>query len=83
MKNRIRNVIMIMMAAIVFSVIQLNTPVIRAATGCPSAPFEGCYCGLWGSVESGGVLTCYYSCVCTAPGGGEPFEIERSVDVYQ
>lgn len=88
MKNKIRNVIGIMLMtatiAIVFSVIQLNTPIVRANPVCPSSPFPPCDCRLVSSVqEPSGKVTCWYVCECGGPGrgGGEPFEIERMVEV--
>lgn len=87
-KKRIRNVIgmMIMTAAIVFSVIQLNTPVVRAA-GCPDPATVGCGCtflhSISGEYNGRAVLWCNYSCqVCGSGGGGEPMYIELTVMVY-
>ena len=89
-KKRIRNVIgmMIMTTAIVFSVIQLNTRVVRAA-GCPGAETVGCGCTFLYSIsaEYNGrpVLWCHYSCtVCGGGGGGgDPMYIEQTVMVYE
>lgn len=89
MKNRIRNVIgiTIMLTAIVFSVIQLNTAVAKADPVCPDQPLSGCFCSLYDqAIDSGnGKLYCYYHCTCYGPGGpgsGDFFEIEHTEE-YQ
>jgi hypothetical protein len=88
-KKRIRNVIgsMIIGAAIVFSAIQLNTPVVRAF-GCPTYPPGLESCGGCNLVEETVVYVdevayrhCFYNCWgCPGP-GNEPMEIEREVVV--
>lgn len=92
MKKRIRNLIgtVIMTAAIVFSMIQLNTPVVRAIA-CPDAGSVGCNCTFQGSVTSSYHaqdgwhidLTCYYSCMACGGSGWEPMYIEQTVEVHE
>ena len=88
-KKRIRNVIgmMIMAAAIVFSMIQLSTSVVRAE-GCPDASSVGCGCTFQGytTAEYNGqaVFWCHYLCgFGCGGGGGDPILIEQDVMVYQ
>lgn len=72
--------IAVMAVAIVFSLIQVRIPVVKA-DGCPENPFPECICDLSYSVssQSGNVIrtTCYYNCNCGGPGGGGDFLIER------
>ncbi len=88
LKKRIRNVlgVLIMAAAIVFSLIQLNTPVVRAA-GCPDASTVGCGCTFLystsGEYNGSAVLWCHYMCgFGCGGGGGDPILIEQTVMVY-
>lgn len=86
MKKRMWNLIgiSILTLAIVFSVIQLNTKVVKAE-GCPHPDTVGCGCifeyGI--GITYGEVThwTCYYLCGgCGSP--GEPMYIEQVVEVY-
>ena len=86
--------IMLMVATIVFGVIQLNITVVRA-DGCPSGPAQaqmsncgGCNlvsatssgCEPWQNCQTRWL--CVYSCWgCPGP-GGEPMQIEQTVEVY-
>jgi hypothetical protein len=85
MRKRIWNLIaLMMMAAVIFGVIQLNTPVARSA-GCPNAGTVGCNCYFMYStsaVEPDGHITwrCHYSCtMCES--GSDPMYIEQVVEV--
>lgn len=92
MKKRMLNGfgIMLVMAAIVFSFIQLNIPVVKADV-CPSNPFSDCANCYLGSVVSSECsnwpgcvhYTCYYWCTGCAGPGGDPMAIERTVEVYE
>lgn len=87
--KRVQNVIavLIVMGAIVFSLIQLNTPVANAST-CPTHPQGLEQCGgcnlqeetvMW--VDGVPYRHCFYNCWgCPGP-GGEPMAIEREVVV--
>lgn len=86
MKKRIWNLIgsLIMTAAIVFGVMQLNTSVVRAE-GCPHPSAVGCGCmfleGTRMTVDGVSWWTCYY--LCGGCGGdGEHMYIEQVVEVY-
>lgn len=78
---------MILTAAVVFSLIQLNTPIVRAA-GCPDAGTVGCGCTFMhstsGEYNGRPVLWCRYMCgFGCGGGGGEPMYIETEVMEYQ
>jgi hypothetical protein len=85
MKKRILNLLgmFIISAAIVFTLFQLNTPVVKAS-GCPPAESMGCSCMLTYShtlyYEGGSISICRYLCV-TCGGAGEPMYIEKEVIV--
>lgn len=89
MKKRILNLaaIVIMAVGIFFSLIQLDVPVVRAAGCPPTAVVDGCFCG--DLVEATGMMVenelwwfCTYRCTCSGGGGGgDPFEIERTIQV--
>jgi hypothetical protein len=89
MKKRIWNLIAIilMTAAIAFSVIQLRTPVVKAS-GCPTGVMWDCtFCNLTEEtvmyVGDQIIRTCYYWCTgCPGP-GGEPMEIEHVLELYE
>jgi hypothetical protein len=82
----------LLVAAIVFSVIQLNTTPVKAsgAGDCPQG--SEVFCGncwlTYATVEyipsENLVLTeCHYDCYCSGGGGGgEPFYIEQTVQLY-
>ncbi|MGH9949573.1 MAG: hypothetical protein ACRD6X_20555, partial [Pyrinomonadaceae bacterium] len=66
------------------SFVQLNAYSVAAA-GCPNNPFPECDSNLsqsW-SYSNGQHTTwyCVYQCSCPGGGGGEPFEIERIVEI--
>lgn len=88
MKKRILNLtaIMIMAVGILFSVIQLDVPAVRAAGCPPTAVIDNCFCG--SLVEATGMMVgdelwwfCTYRCTCGSGGGGDPFEIEQTIQV--
>jgi hypothetical protein len=88
-KKVIRNVIgsMILASAIVFSIMQLNTSVVRA-DGCPDAGTVGCGCVFMystsGTHNGQAVLWCRYMCgFGCGGGGGDPILIEQEIMVYQ
>lgn len=85
MKKRIRNLtgVVIVTAAIVFSMIQLNTPVVRAS-GCPPGQSVGCGCMLTGSVgyTYEGVTHTFCTYMCGGCGGGdEGMYIVQTIEV--
>lgn len=77
---------LVLVGAIGFSVVQLRTPAV-SADGCPEQAYiNDCPCQFQGgSYEPHGNPPrwyCTYRCTCVPTGGGEPFEIEREVEVY-
>lgn len=86
MKKRIWNLIgsLILTAAIVFGVVQLNTSVVKA-DGCLPAISIGCGCMFLGgtrmTVGEVSWWTCTYLCGGCG-GGGEPMYIEQTIEVY-
>ncbi|HEY7506765.1 MAG TPA: hypothetical protein VH621_04115 [Nitrososphaera sp.] len=80
----------LMAATIVFSAVQLNSPVVSASGADDCPPGYSVFCGncwldyalVW---PQGGVIIteCHYSCYCASGGGGgEPFYIEQTVYLY-
>lgn len=78
-----------MVAAVVFSVIQLNTTAVRASGPDSCPPGYSVFCGncylsyalVWNEGQT--VFTeCHYDCYCSGGGGGDPMYIEQTVTVH-
>lgn len=87
MKKRILNLagIAIMATAIVWSLIQLDIPTVKAAGCPPTASIDNCSGFLVEAtaigVEGHIAWFCTYRVTCSSGGGGDPFEIEQTIQV--